>query len=1197
MRKAFALLFLPFLLLAATGPLIDGQVLPTATHLYRDPTVIHLPCGINLDTRDAEPTLSANLMLSAEQEGIGTYLVQFDGPIYSHERRALEQAGVGIEGYLPNYTYIVRMDQATRAKVEILPGVGWVGNYEPGYKLCPEIDLEGGITEKLVVTLYAGIDGEAIRDAVEAIGGELLEWQATDFQTFVHIMLAPQRLSVLVREPQIKWVEPYRQPYIMNGQAQWVIQSWEEDNRRIWDEGITGEGQILATLDSGIRTTHNFFRDPSVPITDFGDYPNHRKIIAYQKPAYDPDGVITFGDETGHGTHTAGSVLGNDQPVGDSSVNIGMAPDARIYFLDGGGGGGGIIHAVSLEYSLSVAYNGNSAGGARIISNSWGSQATRAYDKSCVESDQTMWNRPDYLVMFSAGNNPPSTYTGSPANAKNVIAVGGCLNGTAANFHWSGSAQGPTNDGRIRPDLVTPAKDITSSTATSDAAEVASSGTSMASPIAAGSAGLIRQYFTDGWYPSGSPSAYHAGFNPSAALLKAMMINSVETDFPSIEDRVPSNRVGWGRPKLDNVLYFPGDSRKLAIVDFDEGLETGYQFLGRVDVSGSSEPIRITLNWTDYPGQLYAFPALVNDLNLEVISPSGKVYRGNNFSNNVSVEGGDFDTKNPVENVFVDSSETGEWEIRVHANNVPAGPQPFALVVTGELSTLISSASISDVTVDDEGQSNPDGNMDPGEDVTIYVTLLNAGENALHNITSTLSSSSSYVTITGNDANYGTLNPAESKQGDGFEVTVSSSAPLEEWVKFEVSFSSSEISGDLGSFKLMIGTPKYDWVSHDVGNVKLTVSKQGAIGFLGDEPNDEGDGFRYPKDDFKSWLFHATFAAGNSPTYINDRFYGDDNNYKNAKDWVVSTDPDGMVIIGRHEYSDQDSRASYNDDGNWETGKGLTVRQFGYAWRDKDYVILKFVLLNPDTSALEEMYAGIIADYDMGTDPNANMAGTDQSLRLAYMKQTADDNPHVGVMLLKGAKANVSILANPVYVYNGSDHVWNEETCFKFINGELSFASAPNDTDWSVVASAGPFDLPVGGTDTVSFAFLAGDNLADLKANAADCQETWDNMEFEALEEDKVAPLALDLSVSPQLLTGKGSILFSLPTASNARLDVFDLAGRKVITLVDGNLTAGQHEIYWNGRDQKGATVSNGVYFISLTTDDAKIVQKAVIVK
>ncbi len=1192
MRKAFALFVLPFLLLAATGPFIDGQVLPTATYLYRDPTVIHLPCGIDLDTRDAEPTLPANLMLSAGQKGVGTYLIQFDGPIYSHERRALEQSGVGIEGYLPNYTYIVRMDQATRARVETLPGVSWVGNYEPGYKLCPEIDLEASIPEKLVVTLYAGIDGEAIREAVETLGGELLEWQATDFQTFVHIMLAPQKLPLLVHEPQIKWVEPYRQPYVMNGQAQWVIQTWEEENRRIWDEGITGEGQILATLDSGIRTTHNFFRDPSVPITDFGDYPNHRKIIAYQKPAYDPDGVITFGDEIGHGTHTAGSVLGNDQPVGGSSVNIGMAPDARIYFLDGGGGGGGIIHAVSLEYSFSIAYNGNSAGGARIISNSWGSQTTRAYDKSCVESDQTMWNRPDYLVMFSAGNNPPSTYTGSPANAKNVIAVGGCMNGTAANFYWSGSSQGPTNDGRIRPDIVAPGKDVTSAWRTSDDAEVAKSGTSMAAPTAAGNAGLIRQYFTDGWYPSGSPSS-QSGFNPSAALLKAMMINSVETDFPSIEDRVPSKRVGWGRPKLDNVLYFPGDDRKLAVVDFDEGLETGYQFLGKVNVAGSGEPIRITLNWTDYPGELYASPALVNDLNLEVVSPSGKVYRGNNFSDNVSVEGGDFDTKNPVENVFVNSPETGEWEIRVHANNVPAGPQPFALVVTGELNTMISAVAIEDITVDDDGQSNPDGNMDPGEDVTIYVMLLNAGENALHNITTTLSSASPHVTVTGNDANYGTLNPDESKQGDGFEVTVSSSAPLETWVEFQIQLSADELSGSL-NFEFMIGTPRYEWISHDVGNVKLTVTEQGAIGFY--ELDGPGEGFRYPKSS-DNWLYHASFAAGNSKDFMNDRMYGEGESHNKGKDWKVTSDPDGRVIIGRHDYSDQDSRATYNNDGNWWTDSELKVQQFGYAWKEKDYVILKFVLINPDTSSLEGMYAGIMADFDMGPEqsPYNNSGGTDQTLNLAYMKQASDkNNPHIGIKLLNGQKANVTLVSNPDYVW---DYNWNDETFFKFLNGELSFASSPNDTDWSVIVSAGPFDLPVGGTDTVAFAFLAGDNLADLKANAADCQETWDNMDFTALDEAKVAPLTLDLSVSPDLLAGKGSILFSLPAATHARLDIYDLAGRRVRTLINGELTAGNHEIYWDGRDQRGLKTSKGVYFIYLTTDDAKVVQKAVIVK
>lgn len=1192
MRKAFALFVLPVLLLAATGPFIDGQVLPTPTHLYKDPTVIHLPCGIDLDTRNADPGLPANLMLSSEQEGRGTYLVQFDGPIYAHERRALEQTGAVTEGYLPNYAYIVRMDRATRTRVETLPGVAWVGNYEPAYKLCPEINIEGSVTEKLVLALYAGVDGETVRQAVEALGGELLEWQATDFQTFVHIMLAPQKLTALVHEPQIKWVEPYRQPYLMNGKAQWIIQTWEEENRRIWDEGITGEGQILATLDSGIKTTHNFFRDPSVPINDFGDYPNHRKIIAYQKPAYDPDGVITFGDETGHGTHTAGSVLGNDQPVGDSSVNIGMAPDARIYFLDGGGGGGGIIHAVSLEYSLSVAYNGNSAGGARIISNSWGSQTTRAYDKSCVESDQTMWNRPDYLILFSGGNNPPSTYTGSPANAKNVIAVGGCLNGTAANFYWNGSAQGPTQDGRIRPDLVTPAKDVTSSTSASDDAEVTWSGTSMASPVAAGNAGLIRQYFTDGWYPSGSPSS-QSGFNPSAALLKATMINSVETDFPSTEDRIPSNRVGWGRPKLDNALYFPGDLRKLAVVDFDEGLETGYQFLGKVNVAGSGEPLRITLNWTDYPGQLYAFPALVNDLNLEVVSPSGKVYRGNNFDENVSLEGGDFDAKNPTENVFIDSPETGEWKIHVHANNVPEGPQPFALVVTGELNTLIFSASITDVTVDDDGQSNPDGNMDPGENVTLYVEITNAGGEDLHNAAATLSSSSSYVQVTDNSASYGNIEAGASSQSDGFGVSVSPSAPLEEWVTFELSISSTEISGDLGSFELMIGTPTYEWISHDVGNVLLTVTQHGSVGYL--EVNERGEGFRYPKNNTTSWLFHACFAAGNSPDYVNDRFYGDDDQHTNGKDWEVSTDPDGMVIIGRRQYSDQDSRAIYTDAGN-SNAKGLRVRQYGYAWSGKDYVILKFVLENTGDSDLNDMYAGIMADFDMGLGSAAysNTGGTDQTLNLVYMKEAQDkNNPHIGIKLLKGQKSNVTIIPNPGYVWD----VWNDQMFYDFLSGDSSFVSPPNDTDLSVMTSAGPFNLASGSTDTVAFAFLAGDDLADLKTNATDCQTTWNNMNFSALAEDNLVPTTLTLGVSPELIGGKGSMFFSLPGASHVRLDIYDLTGRRVRTLVNDNLTAGKHEIYWDGRDQKGLATSKGVYFISLTTYDAKLVQKAVILR
>ncbi len=1196
MKQLFAALVLPFMLLAAEEPLINGQVVPAATYLYENPSTIYLPCGINLDTKKAQDNLPSNLMLSKEQEGTGTYLVHFDGPIYSHEREALVQQGVIIEDYLPNYAYIVRMDKSVLSKVSTLPGVDWVGAYQPGYKICSELNLSSKIPEKLVVILYPGTDAESIRRTVESLGGTMLEWQATKWSTTVYVNLAPEKVGALVQLQEIKWIEPFHQMYILNGQAQWVIQTWESGNRKIWDKGLKGQGQILANLDSGVRTSHNFFRDPSVSITTWGDYPTHRKIIAYKKPFVEEgDVAATFGDENGHGTHTAGSVTGNDKPVSGSSVNIGMAPESKFYVLDGGGGGTGIAHAVSLEYSLTLAYFGNSAGGARIISNSWGNQATKLYDASCKESDQTMWDYPDYLVCFAAGNTDQAQNTGSPGNAKNVLCVGACMNGASASIASSVSSMGPPADGRVRPDIVTPGQNVTSAYFASDDGEISFDGTSMATPIAAGNAGLIRQYFTEGWYPSGAPQNSQK-FTPSAALLKAMMINSVEKDYSV--NPVPSMKVGWGRPNLDNVLFFTGDTRNLAIIDFDEGLETGYQFLGEIYVENSDEPLRITVNWTDYPGAENANPALVNDLNLQVESPSGKIYKGNNFSSNASAEGGSFDTKNPTENVFIDAPEKGTWTIHVIANNVPQGPQPFALVVSADLVSLITSASINGIVVDDDGQSNPDGNLDPGENVTLYVGIKNAGSGALSNVQATLSSTSSGIQITDNTATYGTINPDATANGDGFKVNVLSSATIGSFAEFTLTLSSTELSGDLGAFELMIGTPRYDWVNHDVGNVKLTVTPQGSIGATSPPgtTGSLGDGFRYPKNDPDTWLYYSCFAAGNSSTYINDRFYGDDANYTNAKDWKVTTTPDGRVIIGRHEYSDQDSKAIYDDSGN-SNKKGLKITQYGYAWKDKDYVALKFVLENTSGSALNNMYAGVIADYDMGTRSDSNKVGTDQSLNLAYVKQASTDNPHVGIKLLKGNKANVSCLENPVYVYSGSTHVWDEATCFKFIKGDISVPNSATITDWSVVTSAGPFNLASGGTDTVAFAFLAGDNLTDLKANATDAQATWDGLDFFAVTEGPEGPEPLDLTLTPGLITGRGSICFSIPKSANVRLDVFDLAGRHVNTLVNGNLNAGQHEIFWNGRDGKGTQISNGVYFIVLNTPDGTVVGKTVIIK
>jgi hypothetical protein len=154
---------------------------------------------------------------------------------------------------------------------------------------------------------------------------------------------------------------------------------------------------------------------------------------------------------------------------------------------------------------------------------------------------------------------------------------------------------------------------------------------------------------------------------------------------------VPNNDEGWGRIDLENLI---DSSRRYSFQDQGEGLRTG-QILERKFIVGQDEPLKVTLVYTDVPALPAAIPALVNDLDLEVVSPDGLVYRGNAFSDGESVPGTpDGDRINNVEAVHLESPAVGEWTVRVRAVNVvqdvhrrTTGPaeQDFALVVSGQM--------------------------------------------------------------------------------------------------------------------------------------------------------------------------------------------------------------------------------------------------------------------------------------------------------------------------------------------------------------------------------------------------------------------------------------------------------------------------------------------------------------------------------
>jgi uncharacterized repeat protein (TIGR01451 family) len=399
------------------------------------------------------------------------------------------------------------------------------------------------------------------------------------------------------------------------------------------------------------------------------DY-DQRKVIVYHDVAEFGD----YDDNGGHGTHTSGSIAGdNHATIGGYDTNDGMAYNAKLVFQDIGQDNSPYVYPpADLNDLFQQAYDD----GARIHSNSWGSSVNGAYTTYSKQCDEFIWNYKDFLILFSNGNSGPGSNTvGSPASAKNVVSVGATENGALAENMAYFSSHGPTDDGRMKPSVCAPGVSIWSADSdgninSHNCGVVPISGTSMSCPTTAGAAALIRQYFVDGYCPTGSATAGDS-ITPSAALIKAMLINSGEEMTGSYTGGpIPSDGQGWGRILLDNALYFDGEARGLEIYDSDS-VDTGESKTYNIAIDNQSEPLEITLVWTDYPSTPAAAINLVNDLNLVVTGPDGTHITPDN--------------RNVVESVYMKTPSAGTYTITVTGYNVPEGPQPFALVITGGL--------------------------------------------------------------------------------------------------------------------------------------------------------------------------------------------------------------------------------------------------------------------------------------------------------------------------------------------------------------------------------------------------------------------------------------------------------------------------------------------------------------------------------
>jgi subtilisin family serine protease len=616
-------------------------------------------------------------------------------------------------------TEVLEREDADRYKVRIQNHDAWNLLFGiPGVRRAREIVLRSrrisSPFESLqpptpwVVFLYREADRDAVVARIEAVGVRVL----TVSGRAVRIEAREDFCVEIAQWDEVRRVETYTVPElsadIYRVQVGLCVRGADGALRDTlpWD----GRDEVVAMADSGIDGTHPELEGVIL------------ETIALGRPG-DPS------DTQGHGTHVAGILAGRGRRFPQYR---GVAPGARLIvqsIVDAEGRLGGLPDDLALL--LQAAYDR----GARIHNDSWGASVEGRYDLRAEQMDEFVCEHRDMLIVVAAGNRgtalkpqgrSPSAPDGfveyasidAPAVAKNVLTVGACRSardegGRARQTwgtHWaerfprdpiasqriSGDAEamaatssrGPVEGTRIKPDLVAPGTDIISTwprsldggdswglVAGTEKAYRYLGGTSMATPIVAGCAARVRQYFRE-------VHRHH----PSAALLKATLLNGARpltADDAVHGARPPNFHQGFGCIDMTRTIPAPDGSFALA---FDDRWQTPAEWLPRtgaqrrfrVDVIARGE-LRVCLVWTEPPRR-----GRQHDLQLYVELPDGTRQTGNARRAGSIPEQPEDRVNNALALRIADASE-GTYTLTVKAEMLLGAPQDFALVVTGAL--------------------------------------------------------------------------------------------------------------------------------------------------------------------------------------------------------------------------------------------------------------------------------------------------------------------------------------------------------------------------------------------------------------------------------------------------------------------------------------------------------------------------------
>lgn len=602
--------------------------------------------------------LSLNKIVSLDTDrGLISIIIKTKKPLLQKQKDLLYKDGAKAIKYAgENSFYLLCSNQDFEKILQDITDLEGVAFLDTKYKISK--DLKNiSLNEKIRVKIefLNKISLDEFKKELNKKGIEAYDIKSFDDFDMVEVTIFGIDLEELASLPNIKYITKYHKislikPFSKELKSADIYTAKKTNATKVWsDLGLDGSNIKVAVVDEGkAKKDHIEFKEGKVSRVK---------------------NRVGSGSLSLHTTHVIGIIGAN----GVNSEAKGMANETIIYNYS--------YQDTFFAQALKTMYNKDRI----LVSNhSYGytdKSELGVYSSDASNEDSVIYANP-YIAMFIAAGNDRGRdgyrATGiikGGANAKNVFTIG-ALDAYSNDVAYYSSV-GPTNDGRIKPELSVCGTSIYSTS--SDGGYTYMSGTSMATPAALGLATLVMQEYKN------LTKCGNGGCDMRSDLLKAILINTAVDK----NKKGPDIYTGYGmidaKAAVDVVKTLKDSMQKIKLDRVSRGESKEYRFSKNTDGK-----FKVTISWVDRAGNSAGGKALVNDIDCYVENiNSGKKYYPYVLNGLNIVKGINHVDNN--EQIEIDNLPAGEYRLVVNGDNLQSSKSDFAIACSEAIFSKSSS--------------------------------------------------------------------------------------------------------------------------------------------------------------------------------------------------------------------------------------------------------------------------------------------------------------------------------------------------------------------------------------------------------------------------------------------------------------------------------------------------------------------------